>query len=123
MPNDLNESFIHSQPKNLCLLVDQGNSLHLGQEKVVGFKAGHQKACCCTWHSIRQTGGGQPDSSLILTGTKMSLRISTIYIQMSTIAFLLVIIQIVDICNDIFTSHSVFLDIQKYIVMHFGYLI
>ena len=40
--------------------------------------------------------------------------ISTIYIQMSTIAFLLVILQIVDICNDIFTRHNVFLDIQNY---------
>ena len=27
-----------------------------------------------------------------------------------------------DICNDIFTSHNVFLDIQNDIVMHFGYL-
>ena len=28
----------------------------------------------------------------------------------------------VGICNDIFTSHSVFLDIQNYIVIHFEYL-
>ena len=47
MPNDLNESF-HLQPKSLCLLIDQDNYLHLGQEKMVGFKAGHQKMCCCT---------------------------------------------------------------------------
>ena len=33
---------------------------------------------------------------------------------MSTMAFLLVIIRIVDIRNDIFTSHNVFLDIQNY---------
>ena len=35
---------------------------------------------------------------------------------MSTITFLLVIILIVDICNNIFTSHNVFLDIQNYIL-------
>ena len=38
------------------------------------------------------------------------------YIQMSTIAILLVIIRIVDIRNDIFTIHNEFWDIQNYIV-------
>ena len=47
--------------------------------------------------------------------------IHNIYTDVHNCIFL-VIIQILEIRNDIFTHHNVFLNIQNYIVFHFGLL-